>query len=69
MSTQSTDFTGLAGSGALSYSHTPGADAAKRVGAYEDNRAGILRPKYIIDPYIPPPVKKPGLKPRRGGPI
>lgn len=65
MSAQPTDFGGLAGnagSGALSYAHTQSPDEAKKAGTYEDNRAGILRPKYILDPYIPPVVKKPGMK-------
>ncbi|HYK36987.1 hypothetical protein [Alloacidobacterium sp.] len=67
MSTQSTDFAGLAGggaSGALAYSYTPSPEEAKEAGTYQNNRQGILKMKVILEPYIPPLIKRPGMKPR-----
>jgi hypothetical protein len=65
MLAQPISFAGLAGNSgnqAQAYSHTQNPDEAKQQGAYEDNRAGILRPKYILDPYIPPVVRRPGQR-------
>lgn len=67
MSTQSTDFAGLAGNGGrgvLAYSYTQSPDEAKAAGTFENNRVGILKMKLILDPFIPPLIKKPGMKPR-----
>ena len=64
MSTQHTDFAGLAGNNAQSttaYSFTRGPTKAAEAGAYQENRDGIKKMRLILGGYVPKTPKRLGL--------